>query len=106
QSGRQGQRGQAGQQGGPGQQPGSGQAGGQAGQSGALGGQQAGGATSGGFSAINRGDWQPAPGGAPPMTPEQIARTYGETIRDLRRLQSSLQGQPEITRDVQDLIRE
>ncbi len=40
------------------------------------------------------------------MTPEQIARTYGETIRDLRRLQSSLQGQPEITRDVQDLIRE
>jgi hypothetical protein len=63
---------------------------------------------SGAWSAINRGDWQPAPGRAeaPRTSPEDLERAYQGGIRDLGRLQRAIEDNPELSRDVQGLIRE
>jgi hypothetical protein len=60
------------------------------------------------WSAINRGDWLPAPGRteAPRTSPEDLERAYQQGIRDLGRLQRAIEDNPELTRDVQGLIRE
>ncbi len=57
---------------------------------------------------MNRGDLQMGEGGTTPRgaEPAEIERLYRESIRDLSRLQSALEGEPEMTRDVQELIRE
>jgi hypothetical protein len=56
---------------------------------------------------MNRGDWSPLGGGAPPQSdPRAIERTLRETIRDLSQMQRSMQGNPEVARDIQDLIRD
>ena len=65
-------------------------------------GQQGGGDRGGGYSAMNRGDWQPAPGGRA----EDMERAYQQGVRDLGRLQEMLAGQPELARDVEGLMRE
>jgi hypothetical protein len=61
--------------------------------------QQRGGEAGGGFPAVNRGDWQPAPGGAD-------GQSYREGVRELSEVQRSLSGEPEIARDLDDLIRQ
>jgi hypothetical protein len=57
---------------------------------------------------MNRGDRQPAPGGVPtqPTDIQSVERLHRESLRDLGRLQQSLEGNPEVTRDIQELIRE
>jgi hypothetical protein len=98
QQGTQGQ-GQAGQPAGAGRQPGAGQPAGER-----LGGPQGGAWTGGGYSAMNRGDWLPAPPGS--LDPAATERAYQEAMRDMSRLQHALESDPEMARDVEALIRE
>ncbi len=90
------------QQGAEGQQPGARGQGPGAGGEREQRGQQGGGDRGGSYSAMNRGDWQPAPGGRP----EDMERAYQQGVRDLGRLQQMLAGQPEVARDVEALMRE
>ncbi len=78
------------------------------GQPGARGGAVTGGAWNGGWDAINRGDLQ-APAGAVPLqpaTPEAVERAFNDSLRDLTRLERSIEGQADVARDVRELIRE
>jgi hypothetical protein len=123
-----GQQGQNGQQ--QGQQAGGNQPGSQQGQNGQQGGQQGnqsggnarGGSPDGrdqnygarpdgydggggGFRAMNTGERMPGGGGN--YDPQAADRAFREGVRDLMRLRESLNGEaPELTKDVQDLIRE
>ena len=104
------ERGQ-GQAGSGGDQPGGGQPGVQWRDepAGRFGGSRRGGGMSGaGWTAINRGEALPGPAGpeAPRTSPQEMERAYREGVRDLGRLRQSLEGNPELARDVQDLIRE
>lgn len=96
------QPGQQAQQGQPGQQQG--QQGRQQGQQG----RQQSGSTERGYSAMNRGDWQPAPGGTDvrATSPEDFERAYREGMRDLGRLQQALEGNAQVGEDIQALLRE
>jgi hypothetical protein len=119
------QGGQRGQEGARGQQSGGQSGGAQRGQEGARGqsgGGQPGGEgreesasrfggggwNGGGWQAINRGERLPGPpaGEAPRTSPEDLERAYREGARDLGRLRQALEGSPELTRDVQNLVRE
>jgi hypothetical protein len=60
---------------------------------------QGGGDWTAGNPAINRGDWQPAPGGA------GSERAYREAVRELAQLRRALAESPEMARDVDDLVR-
>lgn len=66
------------------------------------------GARSGSWSAMNRGDRQlPAGGRDPaPISADDLARAIDQGVRDLGRLRQNIEGTPEISRDVQQLIRE
>jgi hypothetical protein len=59
-------------------------------------------------SAINRGDWRPAPLPSGISTPSEadIARIYRESLRDLSDLRRDLTGSSESTRDIQELLAE
>ncbi|MFB3778111.1 MAG: hypothetical protein ACE141_10885 [Bryobacteraceae bacterium] len=120
----QGQQGQRGQQGNQGQGAGGQQGGGRQGGGGGLGtdgfvdgnwmdGQQGGIRAQGqnrGFdrSAMNRGDWRPAPlpSGVTPPSQDEIARVYRESMRDLSDLRRDLAGTPGAMRDIQELLAE
>jgi hypothetical protein len=123
QQGRTGQQGQQGQEGGgqqgqegqQGQQGQSGQ-GGQGGDRGALSrdGYRQGGARDGRFGGAGgphggwwggyRGDWDGRE--LRDLDPAQIERGYREGLRDLGQLRQAIQDNPDLARDVQDLIRE
>lgn len=66
------------------------------------------GANTGAWSAMNRGDRVPPPGGreTAPVTTEDLARALDQGVRDLNRLRQELDGAPDISQDVQQLIRE
>ncbi len=104
QAGQQGQggQGQGGQQSASGRQPGD-QSGQGARQGGSFGSTAVGGhygaAGNGGWDARNMGDWQ-----AP--DPATVARNYNDLVRDLGRLQQSVRNDPEISGEIQDLMRE
>lgn len=96
---RNGESRQAGQgQQGEGQQGGE-RAGGRAGEHGSTE-RQGGGEAGGGFPAINRGDWQPAPGGS------GVAQGYRDTLRELAEARRGLEGEPGLVRDMDDLVRQ
>lgn len=104
---KQGSQGQSSGQG----QDGQGQRGqGQSGQEpqGQLRAQRGGGWNSGSYGAVNRGDWLPAPGTVPLQGTdrEALERMYRDGVRDLSRLENALEGDQELQRDVQDLVRE
>ena len=98
----------------PGGQPGSGErsGGGRRGpgqdERGPFGRQGGGGPGGGSWSAMNRGDWLPFYGGveAPRTNPEELERAYRDGLRDLGRLERAVEGNPEISRNIADLIRE
>jgi hypothetical protein len=62
---------------------------------------QAGGPRRGDFSAMNRGDLRPPEGGVEPTE-----RAWRESLRELSQIRQMVQANPEIARDVQELIRE
>ncbi len=55
---------------------------------------------------MNRGDWQPAPGTARPVSAADAERVYRESLRDLTQLRQSIENNPEAARDIQELIQE
>jgi hypothetical protein len=70
---------------------------------------QTGGPRRGDFSAMNRGDLRPPQGGylePEPGNPGDAGRAWRESLRDLSQIRQMVQANPEIARDVQQLIRE
>jgi hypothetical protein len=66
-----------------------------------------GGANGGGYRGMNRGERLPEGAwGNGPGDPASIERAYREGVRDLGRLRESVQDNPELSRDVADLMRD
>jgi hypothetical protein len=106
QQGQTGQAGQSGQSGQPGQVGESGQSGGQRDAGGGYTRYGGGGPAFGPWTGVGTNRDRVLPDGPlpRPATPEEVARAYRDSLHDLSQLEQALRNEPEIARDVQELI--